>query len=124
MLKKDFRSLDKKPGMEFRLICSGKIGTAESFFKDSVMLIVKDKAAAEGKHKLFCPCEMLELPVGEWKRETKKPPEKKIKKVCPTCGKPFTSAPSKDKTYCSRACWLNRRQRGREHSGKEKEAAQ
>lgn len=77
MLKKDFRALEKKPGMEFRLICSGKIGTAESFFKDSVMLIVKDKAAAKGKHKLFCPCEMLELPVGEWKRETKKPPEKK-----------------------------------------------
>lgn len=110
MLKQDFRALDKKPGMTFRLICNGKTGTAESFFKDAVMLSVNEPTAAEGKRRTFCPCEMLELPVGEWKGEGKKPhkkpEEKKIKKVCPECGKPFFTKKSDNATYCSRACYI------------------
>lgn len=114
MLKEDFRALDQKPGMRFRLIRNGKTGTAKSFFKDSVMLELDENTKEGVKNITFCPCEMLELPIGEWSGKKYKLPDiKKEKKVCKNCGKEFLAVKSKNQKYCSRECYLKYKQKNR-----------
>lgn len=62
MTKEEFRKLNKVVGMRFRLNQNGKVGEADSFFKDSVVLNMKIKRTrGDQKTTVFCPCEMVEV---------------------------------------------------------------
>lgn len=109
MTKDEWRTLDKTPGAQFRLIADGRIGKLMRCHKDAAVLRFNEER--EHKDEKYCPCEMLMLPDAPWEKpKSASHPYPRgrhrgrlIEKVCPCCGGHFITE-RKDARFCSRRC--------------------